>query len=193
MDYDYGNGELAGLTPFYKIWNALFQSISTRTCGYNSVNIALSSSAVLMLYLIMMFISSYPVATSVRSSTRKKFLTGPEALMRLIIKDLTVTGFMSLFLIIAQYQNFRTDPNFTIFGAMFEIVSAYGNVGLSLGYGSDVTSLSGRFNVVGKLIVIATMLLGRHRSLPESGDPALAGASESVTNLKDIQVEDTKK
>ena len=30
LDFNYGNGELTGLSGFYKIWNAGFQSISTR-------------------------------------------------------------------------------------------------------------------------------------------------------------------
>jgi len=30
LDFNYANGELAGLSAFYKIWNVGFQSISTR-------------------------------------------------------------------------------------------------------------------------------------------------------------------
>ena len=62
---------------------------------------------------------------------------------------------------------------FTIFGVLFEMISAYGTVGLSLGYIRTVTSLSAQFSVVSKLVIIATMIAGRHRGLPFAVDSAV--------------------
>jgi len=68
----------------------------------------------------------------------------------------------------------ETSPRFlTVFGVLFEIVSAYGTVGLSLGYDGKVTSLAGEFGIVSKLVLICVMLAGRHRGLPYAVDSAV--------------------
>eukprot|EP01038_Epipyxis_sp_PR26KG_P006615 gene6615-9082_t len=53
---------------------------------------------------------------------------------------------------------------------MFEGISAYGNVGLSMGLPGKSYSLSGAFSPVGKLVMMFLMLLGKHRGLPSSHD-----------------------
>ena len=60
-----------------------------------------------------------------------------------------------------------------MFSIFFEVVSAYGNVGLSLGHPSNSTSLSGHFTVFAKLVICAMMIRGRHRGLPLSIDRAI--------------------
>lgn len=67
----------------------------------------------------------------------------------------------------------NADPSFSVFAILFEVVSGYGNVGLSLGYPTVNTSLSGKFSVVSKLIICAMMIRGRHRGLPYSLDRAI--------------------
>lgn len=49
---------------------------------------------------------------------------------------------------------------------MFEVVSAYGTVGLSLGSPNANYSLCGDFRTLSKLILCAVMIRGRHRGLP---------------------------
>jgi len=191
-----------------------------RNAGFNSVNIAASSSAVLWIYVVMMFIGAFPVAASIRSTRRAARVSGKEALMTLVLRDLIFCSVCLLLLLIVQYENMRNDPNFTIFALLFEgmrephslslslslsliltwsrvsmmtkVISAFGNVGLSLGYGSDVTSLSGRFNTLGKLIIIAVMMAGKHRSLATSGDIALAGERETLDQNKALMEDPTK-
>lgn len=68
-----------------------------------------------------------------------------------------------------QKQDFR----FSIFAVLFEIISAYGTVGMSLGYSDTDCSLSAKFNVVSKLVIIAMMIRGRHRGLPYAIDRAI--------------------
>jgi hypothetical protein len=57
---------------------------------------------------------------------------------------------------------------------IFELVSAHGSVGLSLGVanGADY-SLSGAFTSIGKLVVIAMMFLGKFKGLPLADDEAI--------------------
>ena len=70
------------------------------------------------------------------------------------------------------------DPAFTMFSVLFEIVSAYGTVGLSLGYTNIDASFSTEFNVVSKLVIIAMQIRGRHRGLPYQLDRAIILPSE---------------
>lgn len=63
---------------------------------------------------------------------------------------------------------------FTAFSVLFEVVSAYGNIGLSLGYPTANASFSGQFRPVSKLIIIAMQIRGRHRGLPYDLDRAVS-------------------
>jgi len=77
------------------------------------------------------------------------------------------------------------DVQFTLFSVLFEIVSAYGTVGLSLGYSGVNTSFSGQFKPLSKLIIIAMQLRGRHRGLPYALDRAILLPSESLHKKED--------
>ena len=74
---------------------------------------------------------------------------------------------------------------FTLFSVLFEIVSAYGTVGLSLGYPNVNTSFSGQFGVVAKLVVIAMQIRGRHRGLPYELDRAILLPSDALHRKED--------
>lgn len=67
---------------------------------------------------------------------------------------------------------------FTLFSVLFEIVSAYGTVGLSLGYPGINASFSAEFKTLSKLIIIAMQIRGRHRGLPYQLDRAVMLPSE---------------
>ncbi|KAK7676768.1 hypothetical protein QCA50_020291 [Cerrena zonata] len=84
---------------------------------------------------------------------------------------------------------------FSIFTILFELVSAYGTVGLSLGVPYANYSFSGSLRPLSKLIVCVVMLRGRHRGLPVAIDRAIMvpvhseispdGISEEPTMLPD--------
>ena len=69
---------------------------------------------------------------------------------------------------------------FTLFSVLFEIVSAYGTVGLSLGYPTINASFSAEFHVLSKLVIVAMQIRGRHRGLPYELDRAILLPSESL-------------
>jgi hypothetical protein len=54
-----------------------------------------------------------------------------------------------------------------------------GNVGLSLGHPSVMTSLCGQFSTFAKLVICAMMIRGRHRGLPYALDRAVMLPGES--------------
>ncbi|KAJ3181686.1 low affinity potassium transporter [Geranomyces variabilis] len=63
-----------------------------------------------------------------------------------------------------------TNSTFTIFALVFEVVSAYGNVGYSLGTPNTGFALSGTWSTPSKVAICAAMCLGRHRGLPDAVD-----------------------
>ncbi|OCH93088.1 TrkH-domain-containing protein [Obba rivulosa] len=70
-------------------------------------------------------------------------------------------------------MNVQNATWFNIFSLIFELVSAYGTVGLSLGVPNANYSFSGSLHQLSKLIIIAGMLRGRHRGLPVALDRAV--------------------
>ena len=145
----------------------------------------------------MMYISIFPIAMSMRQTNvyEEKSL-GVWAdeddeeqssylghhLRRQLSFDLWFV-FLGFFLIAivegARLEN-TNDYAFTLFSVLFEIVSAYGTVGLSLGYPGVNTSFSGQMKTLSKLIIIAMQIRGRHRGLPYALDRAILLPSESL-------------
>ena len=67
---------------------------------------------------------------------------------------------------------------------MFEIVSAFGTVGLSTGVPYDLYAFCGAWSTLSKLILMCVMLRGRHRGLPLAIDRAvLLPGEESMKKL----------
>ncbi|KAI5890192.1 TrkH-domain-containing protein [Schizophyllum commune H4-8] len=78
---------------------------------------------------------------------------------------------------------------FNEFTILFELVSAYGTVGLSLGLPTANYSFAGALRPLSKLILCAVMLRGRHRGLPVAIDRAVMLPNEF--KIRD-QVEDAR-
>ena len=57
--------------------------------------------------------------------------------------------------------------------AVFELVSAYGNIGLSIGLPNENYSTCGAFHPLSKIILAVVMIRGRQRGLPVAIDRAI--------------------
>jgi Trk-type K+ transport system membrane component len=78
------------------------------------------------------------------------------------------------FIMIIEGSQFSQDPAvFSVFNFLFEIVSAYGCVGISVGIPTENYSFCGSWHVLSKLILCVVMLRGRHRGLPVAIDQAV--------------------
>ncbi len=161
--YYFQKGQMSWIDSF-------FQSVTTRTAGFNSVDLNRISNAGIFLMLLLMFIGASPGSTGGGIKTTNFFimiyaifsvLKGREAVViwnrtisrRQILKAFgtTIIYFIVLstgILLILHYTNLGFKE------VIFEAVSAMGTVGLSLG----ITPLLG-FN--GKLVIIALMFIGR--------------------------------
>lgn len=155
----------------------------------------------LVLYMIMMYISVFPIAISIRRTnvyeeqslgvyhTKKDDDEDEDEgedtvsyvshhLRRQLSFDLWYV-FLGFFVLAIAEGTKLKEGKFSMFELLFEIVSAYGTVGLSLGVPWSNASLSSQFSVVGKLIIIAMEIRGRHRGLPYGLDRAVILPSES--------------
>lgn len=205
-----------------QVLNGWFQATSTRTAGFAVINLAALHPGVQVSYLIMMYISIFPIAISIRNTNVYEekslgvFHPQPDAddegpsknyisnhLRRQLSFDLWYV-FLGLFLItiiegsrIQNTNDYVSAPStsqflprvaantpdhqaFTTFSVLFEVVSAYGTVGLSLGYPNSDASFSGQFHALSKLVIIAMQIRGRHRGLPYALDKAILLPSEEL-------------
>ncbi|KAF8537025.1 cation transport protein-domain-containing protein [Trichophaea hybrida] len=191
---DLKDSEIEHFVVGHRIVAAIFQAVSTRTAGLSVVSIAALHPAVQVSYMFMMYISVFPIAISVRRTNvyEEKSLglysgddreyddgTGISYVGTHLRKQLSFDLwyiFLGLFIIcIAEGGHIESTAEyaFTIFSVLFEIISAYGTVGLSLGYPNLNTSFSSKFNTVSKLVIIAMQVRGRHRGLPYELDRAV--------------------
>lgn len=118
---------------------------------------------------------------STTSSVRRNVALGTKRLYFLrtqlsnqLSHDIWWLAIAILFITCIEVGNYNADPKtFAVFNIIFEVVSAYGPVGLSTGLADQAWSLSGEFHTASKLIICAVMLRGRHRGLPVAIDKAI--------------------
>ncbi|GAA5916529.1 uncharacterized protein JCM6883_005449, partial [Sporobolomyces salmoneus] len=65
---DIGNPQIEALSPGLRCIDGFFQSVAVRTAGFSIVGLATIAPALQWLYIIMMYLSAYPIAMSVRST-----------------------------------------------------------------------------------------------------------------------------
>lgn len=163
-------GSLSGLSFWDRIHNAWLQSATLRTAGFNSVPMAGLDPTVLSLMMVLMFIGGSPGSTAggiktttaavlglaVASAVRGRWEASafkrhiPHKTVYKAAAIATVGAGVTLAALIGV-QLTQSMPERL---ALFEVVSALGTVGLSLG---GTALLDG----VGKVIIIACMFLGR--------------------------------
>jgi trk system potassium uptake protein TrkH len=154
-----------------KILAAWFQSVSTRTAGFNSIDIGKMTNAGLFIMIALMFIGASPGGTGggiktttlrVLTSCTKAILQGKEEVLlynrkiaiSLILKAVGVVFGSLATVIFATISISITDPKLAFIQILFEVVSAFGTVGLSTGITATVSTAA-------KLILILTMYIGR--------------------------------
>ncbi|WWC86168.1 uncharacterized protein L201_001041 [Kwoniella dendrophila CBS 6074] len=196
---DIGTPTIEAIPVGTRIAAGLLQSIAVRAAGLTIVGIGALAPAVKVLYVIMMYISVYPIALSVRATNvyEEKSLglfgeeeddeygtegEGAEAVAKYIgwharrqlAFDIWWLAFALWLICIIERGHINDEnDNFNIFNVIFELVSAYGTVGLSTGVTYDNFSFAGSFRKLSKLVVVVVMLRGRHRGLPVAIDRAV--------------------
>ena len=89
---------------------------------------------------------------------------------------------LAVFLImVIEASQFEANPAvFSVFNVIFEVVSGYGCVGISIGLPNEAYSFCGAWHKLSKLVLCAVMIRGRHRGLPVAIDQAVLLPSENL-------------
>ncbi|KAH7000036.1 cation transport protein-domain-containing protein [Ilyonectria destructans] len=241
-----GNPTVEALPMADRIFAGWFQAIAVRAAGFAVVSMSALYPAVQLLYMIMMYVSVYPVSITMRhsnvyeerslgiydddpaaveqpeddmttlpsnntddpakrhlrrrataaviSKTVKRSMTfqgvgvppakGPgdtspvsfigQQIRGQLAHDLWWLVVPLLIIMIIETDHFLDQPlAYSIFNVLFEVVSAYGCVGLSIGLPGANYSFSGGMHPGSKIVLCIVMLRGRHRGLPVALDKAV--------------------
>jgi trk system potassium uptake protein TrkH len=164
-------GTLGNLSFKDQVLAAWFQSVTPRTAGFNSVDYSKMTTAALFLTVGLMFIGGSPGGTAggiktttlrVLTSCTKAILQGKEEVqlyerqvpINLVLKAVGVLLGSATTVIISTMLITLTDPNVDFIRILVEVVSAFCTVGLS-------TGITAGLSVGAKLVLIATMYIGR--------------------------------
>ena len=147
-----------------------FQSVTTRTAGFNSVDIGALSSSVLFGFMLLMFIgaSSGSTGGGIKTNTfailflksiqvargSSRFQIYKRSISNEIVDRAMVVFFFSSALVALMTIVILIIEPFTLEQIMFEVISAFGTVGLS-------TGITPKLSWWGKFLIIITMYIGR--------------------------------
>lgn len=149
---------------------AFFSSMTARTAGFATFSFGNFSEAGLLVMMVLMFIGASPGSTGggMKTTTFFVFLRSlftsstnrpPEAFRRRIPtpslhKATTIISLGLLFVIVITVLICRLEPSFSLSAVLFEVVSAIGTVGLTVG-------ITPSLSVASRLLIILTMYVGR--------------------------------
>ena len=161
---------MQGFSINRRILSSWFQSASARTAGFNTVDIGAMAPASLLIMMVLMFIGASPGSTGggIKTTTfavlalsvismlrgrrelslfnRRISLSNYREATSLITLAAGIVFFVVFLLFLTQQQAFEK--------LMFEAISAFGTVGLSMGITSQLTQ-------IGKMLITILMYIGR--------------------------------
>lgn len=163
-------GNLAYLSRQEFVLTSFFQSVTARTCGFNTVNIGSLASPTLLLLMFLMFIGAAPTSTAggVKVTSLALVFFGIAAFLKrkddvvVFGREIPKSKFHSVFILIFFYFLFCLVVTFALLYTekgnleqiLFEVISATGTVGISTGITPLLTN-------AGKVLIILSMFVGR--------------------------------
>lgn len=161
---------IGGLKISGKFLGALFQSITPRTAGYNSLDISKMKVASWLIIIILMFFGASPSSTGggIKTTTFGVLLATVIATARgkhdvemferrfpqeLINKSITIMFIALTWVFLVTLVMSVVEPQ-SLIRLLFEVMSAFGTVGLSTGITPTLSDIS-------KISLIITMFIGR--------------------------------
>ncbi|HXA00678.1 MAG TPA: potassium transporter TrkG [Cytophagaceae bacterium] len=165
------NNTLNEMNFMERVITSFFQSVTTRTAGYNTVDFTKLTEPIIIVMIFLMFIggSSASTAGGIKTSTFYIIVVSAIATIRerlrveighrtipndLIFKAYSLFAFAVTFNFIAVFLLTITEQGAGFLNITFEQISAFGTVGLS-------TGLTPKLSVAGKIIIITSMFVGR--------------------------------
>ena len=168
-------GEFLHVFQDYSVWEkfqvAFFQSTTARTAGFNTINISAMQSHCIYVMILLMFIGASPGSTGggVKTTTFAVLLQSVTATLKgkqdveffertvpaqTVVKSIAIFIICLIVVSIGVLVLVRVEPDKSFLSLLFEVVSGFGTVGLSMGVTPFLT-------VAGKLCITVMMYLGR--------------------------------
>lgn len=165
------NHSIAGYGIYGSIVSSIFQSVTCRTAGFNSVDFTHLAQPVLIFMMFLMFIGASPGSTGggIKTTTFSVILRSAISTIKgrknveivkhtissdTISKSYSIALFSISLIFISTFMLSITDPDKSFLSLLFEEISAFATVGLSVGITSSLT-------LAGKSIIILSMYIGR--------------------------------
>ena len=151
---------LASLNQEEAILASLFQSVTCRTAGFNTIDVSNLRPATSLLMMLLMFVGGSPGSTAggIKTTTFSVLLIFVYATMTNKSKATSVFLINFIFIIVSSMVIFDNQPTLPMQDVFFEVFSALGTVGIS-------TGITRQLSVVSKIVVILLMYCGRVGSL----------------------------
>jgi potassium uptake TrkH family protein len=167
LEYD---NAFAHLSFFDKAMAAYFQSVSTRTAGFNTVPFGDMRAASYFLMMILMFIGASPGSTGggIKTTTfmvlfltmistmknTEKIEFAKKTVSLKVIRDAIAVAFLALVAVCMFAFTLLLTENLDVIDIFFEVFSAFGTVGLSAG-------ITSQLSYPGRVIITILMFIGR--------------------------------
>ncbi|MBI3098136.1 MAG: hypothetical protein HYY93_07825 [Planctomycetes bacterium] len=162
---------LFSLDPAQQVWAGVFQSVTARTAGFNTLDVGRLQIPTLLFLMLLMAIGASPVSTGggVKTSAAAVLFFTVRAMVRgrdsvdafgrsipraVVNASVAVSVLYGVALFVLAGLLAATQPGLRFLDLLFEGVSALSTVGLSTGV---TTSLDG----IGRLVLCAAMFVGR--------------------------------
>ncbi|MDO1444749.1 potassium transporter TrkG [Rhodocytophaga aerolata] len=162
---------LAGMNILESLITSFFQSVTTRTAGFNTVDFTKLENPTMIMMMFLMFIGASPgstgggiktitfllIAVSVLSTIKGKKVISIDKRtipMETLFKAYSVITFAAAYIFLGVFILSITEPEQESIDLLFEQVSAFATVGLS-------TGVTPQLSTVGRIVIIATMFIGR--------------------------------
>lgn len=156
---------------FGSIVSSIFQSVTTRTAGYNTVDFTQLGQPILIIMIMLMFIGASPGSTGGGIKTTTFALLFKSAITTLrgkknieifksnisydcIDRAYSLLLFAIVLILGSAFLLTITEPGVPFLDLLFEETSAFGTVGLSTGITADLSD-------AGKNIIVTSMYIGR--------------------------------
>ena len=150
---------------------AFFQSVTTRTAGFNTVDIGAIGTPTILLFFFLMFIGASPGSTGggIKTTTFALVLLSAYSTIRgknklemfrhtigydLLNKAFSIFLFSLSFIVLFTFALSVTDPKMSLVDLAFEEISAFCTVGLSRG-------ITAQLSDGGRTILMLSMFIGR--------------------------------
>jgi trk system potassium uptake protein len=150
--------------------SAFFQSVTTRTAGFSTVDVHLMRPATLILMMMMMFIGGSPGGTAggIKTTTfalmvlmiisefkgKSELTIFNREISRTMFRKAFAVSFIMIMLTITGVLLLTLTEQQDLLEILFEVVSAIGTVGLSMGITQELSN-------GGRLVIMALMYMGR--------------------------------